>query len=269
MVPITEKYLLTDSSILHYVKAGTGDKKMLVFHGFGQDNKVFSSLIAELSEQYTLFVFDLFFHGKSKWSHGEKPLEKDQWKKMINLFLNENEIERFSLAGFSLGGKFVLATLETFADKVEKIVLIAPDGIKTSFWYSLATYPGMLRKFFRTMIFHPERFFTMATLANKLKLADKGLIRFAEHQMSTEEKRKRVYYSWIVFRHLTFSMQTIAEKINTHHIPLLMIIGKYDKVITGKNMNRLLVRIKNFQMEVLETGHNGLIRESIKLIRTF
>lgn len=241
---------------------------MLVFHGFGQDNTVFTSLIAELSGQYTLFVFDLFFHGKSQWAHGEQPLEKDHWRSLMELFLQENEIERFSLTGFSLGGKFVLATLEAFADKVENVVLIAPDGIKTSFWYSLATYPLIFRKFFRSMIMHPGRFSTIARLVNNMGLADKGLIRFAEHQMSTEEKRTRVYYSWIVFRHLKFGMQTIAEIFNAHQIPLLMIVGKYDKVITGKNMERLLSRVKKHRIEILETGHNGLIRESIKLIRT-
>lgn len=259
----TEKYLSFNSSVLHYVKAGRGAENMLIFHGFGQDNTVFTSLVKELSDKYTLYIFDLFFHGKSMWDLDETPLEKSEWKEIMVRFLNENGIDKFSLAGFSLGGKFVLATLESFPEKTEKVILMAPDGIKTSFWYSLATYPVLFRKFFKSMIIHPQRFFKVAKLANKLGLADKGLVRFAQHQMNTEEKRKRVYYSWIVFRHLTFNMKTIAEIVNAYEIPLTMIVGKYDKVIKVAGMNRLLKGLKNYRLQTLETGHNGLIREAI------
>jgi len=45
-------------------------------------------------------------------------------------FLGKEKIELFAVVGFSLGGKFALATLEAFTDKVTKVVLLAPDGIK-------------------------------------------------------------------------------------------------------------------------------------------
>lgn len=178
----------------------------------------------------------------------------------MRAFLNENNITRFSLAGFSLGGKFALATVELFPEQVEKIFLIAPDGIKTSFWYSLATYPAALRRLFKSMITHPNRFFGLVKLVNKLGLADKGLLRFAEHQMNTEEKRKQVYYSWVVFRLLHFNMNEIAGIINNNNIPLTMAVGKYDKVISAKNMHRLLKRLRTYRIEILETGHNGLLK---------
>lgn len=263
---IIQKQLSFHSSVLHYVKAGYGDKNLLVFHGFGQDNSVFGSFIHELSPKYTLYIFDLFFHGESIWANGEIPLEKEQWRTIIASFLQENKIQKFSLVGFSLGGKFVLATLEWFPERIEKLFMIAPDGIKTSFWYSLATYPVIFRKFFKSMILHPERFSGIARLTNKLGLADKGLVRFAEYQMNSREKRNQVYYSWVVFRRFKFNTKTIAEIINRHKILLTLIVGRYDKVITVTNMNRLLKKLRNYRLEILETGHNGLIRESLRIL---
>ncbi|MBA4055299.1 MAG: alpha/beta hydrolase, partial [Marivirga sp.] len=155
---MTEKFLRYKKSSLHYINTGSGSKILLVFHGFGQDHKVFRELTESLSGIYTIYLFDLYFHGKSEWGYDELPLEKEHWKDTIQQFLNENEIEKFCLAGFSLGGKFVLSTLESFPSKTEEVFLLAPDGIKTSSWYSLATYPIIFRKIFKSMIRHHGRF---------------------------------------------------------------------------------------------------------------
>jgi pimeloyl-ACP methyl ester carboxylesterase len=260
---IRDKFVHHNNSSLHYAKAGNGDKHLLVFHGFGQDISVFDFFTQSLARHYTFYVFDLYFHGRSRWGNGEETLEKEQWKETVELFLQHNHIDNFSLAGFSLGGKFVLATAEAFPEKTKEIFLIAPDGIKTSFWYTLATYPLALRRFFRSMILRPQRFLSIARLMNRSGLVDQGLIRFAEYQMNSEEKRARVYYSWVVFRHLTFNLATIAALINDHEIKLTLIVGKYDKVISPGNMNHFLKKLKRYRLEILESGHSGLINQTL------
>jgi pimeloyl-ACP methyl ester carboxylesterase len=180
----------------------------------------------------------------------------------MTTFLRENMIDRFSVGGFSLGGKFALATLELFSEKINQVFLIAPDGIKTSFWYSLATYPIFLRKFFKSMIFHPQRFLAIAGFLQRNGLVDKGLIRFAEYQMNTEEKRYRVYFSWVVFRHLTFDLGKIALLLNKNGIQLTVIVGKFDKVIEPGNIKAFLNKVEKKRFEILESGHTGLINQS-------
>lgn len=260
---IRDNFVHYNNSNLHYAKTGNGDQHLLVFHGFGQDISVFDFFTRSLSRNYTFYVFDLYFHGKSKWGKGEQPLEKHRWRETIRLFLSENNINRFHLAAFSLGGKFALATLEAFPDRVVSVYLIAPDGIKTSFWYSLATYPVVFRRFFRSMILHPDRFLTLARFLHKTGLVDQGLIRFAEYQMNSIEKRSRVYYSWVVFRHLKFNVSALADLINSKKVRVVIIVGKYDKVITPRNMQRLTKRLNNYKLEILESGHNGLINQSM------
>lgn len=260
---IRDKFVIFDGSRLHYAKTGSGPKHLLIFHGFGQDLSVFDRLTTSLARHYTFYVFDLYFHGQSQWAHDEKTLSKKEWSETIKQFLTENNVNRFSIAGFSLGGKFVLTAIEFFATRVDELFLIAPDGIKTSFWYSLATYPVLLRKLFKSMILHPQRFTKIAEFLNRSGVVDKGLIRFSEYQMSTGEKRKRVYYSWVVFRHLTPDLTKIAKAVNENSIMLTLIVGKYDKVIEPKNMNHFLKQIKKFRFEIVESGHTGLINESI------
>jgi len=251
---------------LHFTKVGTNKKNLLLFHGFGQDHQAFRKIEDSLKTSYTIFSFDIFFHGLSQWKKGEEPLEKIFWKELLSEFLRENEIESFSLLGFSMGGKFVFASLEAFPERTERIFLLAPDGIKTNFWYSLATYPIAFRSIFKSMIELPQRFKAIENFAVRVRLIDKGIVRFIESQMDTSEKRSRVYHSWVVFRHLKFDMATIASMINSNTINTTVLVGKYDKIITAGNMALLLNKLDTYTFEILETGHNGLIHESIKVL---
>lgn len=264
---MTGMLLRYKNSSLHYVCVGSGTKTLLIFHGFGQDHKVFESLSDSLSGTYTTYLFDLYFHGDSEWGYGESPLEKDHWKATVEQFLSENNVKQFCIAGFSLGGKFALATLEAFPSQTQEVFLLAPDGIKTSFWYSLATYPVIFRSMFKSMIRHHNRFMAIIRVLNFLGIMDKGLLRFAQHQMNTEQKRRRVYYSWVVYRRLVFDLSYIAKLINANKIPLTIITGKYDKVIRSENMSGLLNLLNEPRAVIMDTGHNGLIEAAIPYLK--
>ncbi|MFM8913565.1 MAG: alpha/beta fold hydrolase, partial [Flammeovirgaceae bacterium] len=215
---------------------------------------------------YTLYSFDLFFHGQSHW-HSREALEKSDWKEILLMFFQQESITDFELVGFSMGGKFALATLELFPDRVRKLTLLAPDGIRTSFWYSLATYPIATRALFKSMILHPSRLRTLAHILRALRLVDNGLLRFAEHQMNTEEKRRRVYYSWVYFRHLKFNLNSIAAIINHYQISLTLLVGRYDKVIQPKKMESFLTLVETKEFNILEAGHNDLIAKTAAEIK--
>lgn len=254
-------------AVLGYSQTGNGPEPMLVFHGFGQDHNAFNNLIEELGDKFTFYSFDLFFHGKSQWPHNETPLSKVYWKELLGHFLHEKAIRNFSLLGFSLGGKFVLASIEAFPSRVSSVYLLAPDGIKTNFWYSLATYPVVLRRLFKSMILKPGRFLYIVKWAKKFNLVDRGVIKFAESQMGIEEQRKRVYYSWVVFRQFKFDSNSIAALINSNKIELYIFIGRFDKIITANNMDLLLKCVPNHHFQILDTGHHGLIDKSIEVLR--
>jgi len=253
---------IVNGSSLFYVRHGHGEKAMLLFHGFGQDHSVFKTIVDYLSADYTCYSFDLYFHGSSMWAHDENPLSKKQWAQTIEVFLKKNNINNLSLLGYSLGGKFAMATLEAFPKRIKELILIAPDGIKVSFWYTLATRPLLLRKIFKSMINNPDRFEIASNVIQSLGLLDKSALRFAGTQMDTAEKRKKVYYSWVVFRQLRFEMKNIANLINDNQIRLLIIVGKYDKVIKAESMNRLLQYVDQYELELLDAGHNHLLEKA-------
>lgn len=247
---------------LNYKQFGSGHRILLAFHGFGQNASVYSSFEKNLGHVYTVLSFDIFYHGDSDWKERNTPLTKNDWHEIIENVLKTHHISTFAVCGYSMGGKFAMATLEAFPDKINQFMLIAPDGVKTSFWYSLATYPTAFRRFFRAMITQPKYFQHLLKFSQKLGLVDKSLIKFANSQMNTRAKRRRVYLAWVMFRHLKFDLKEIATVINHYNIPTYMFTGQYDKIITSDNMMNLLKHISNYENIILPAGHNSLIADT-------
>lgn len=255
-------------AVLHHSEYGSGPRAMLLFHGYGQDRTVFERHLSNLEKEYRFYSFDLFFHGKSVWPFGDTPLEKQQWKQLLGSWLHERKIDSFSVLGFSMGGKFALATFEMFAGQVSELFLIAPDGIRLNPWYRLATFPWLTRKVFKSMIDHHERFIHLIRVAQTLRMVDRGVLRFVETQMNTAEQRSRVYYSWVVFRHLEFDLKTLARLAQEHHVTVRAWVGKHDKLITEATVSRFTRLLPQAKLDVLHTGHNGVMAMAFESMRT-
>ncbi len=255
-----------EGSTLHYEVIGSGKKTLLLFHGFGQDRSIFKNLVVPLSSHYTIFSFDLFFHGHSVWVHGEQPLKKSTWREFIVQFMAVEMVSEFTVAGFSLGARFALATFELFSSSTRGVFLLAPDGIHVNFWYKLATRSFIMRKFFRGMVGDYGRFVKLLGRLQKSGMVSDKLAQFAGHQMSSEFRRKRVYYSWVVFRKLEFDTKDLATLFNRHQTPLTIILGKYDHVIRPEHLTNFLDRLHKVRKEVVQTGHHGLIESSAEFL---
>ncbi|MEQ8303663.1 MAG: alpha/beta hydrolase [Cyclobacteriaceae bacterium] len=257
--------LKSKKGILGYKKVGHGNQVLLAFHGFGQDHTAFDPIVRELEKRFIIYSFDLFFHGGSEW-HGNEPISKQEWATIISQFVNQENLSKFSLLGFSLGAKFALVILEAFEGAVESIYFISPDGIKRNIWYNLATrFPG--RWFFKSLIKRPKRFHGILSLAQQLKLVDDSVIRFARSQMETERQRGKVYNSWVMFSKLQVSLPHIASIMKNQSIQTVLIVGTRDKLITAKDMKKLIAMNNQIKLEVVEAGHTNVIAKSAEVVK--
>jgi pimeloyl-ACP methyl ester carboxylesterase len=246
---------------LYYSLSGSDAKVLLMFHGFGQTKEAFNPLIEVLKDQYTIYSFDLFFHGQSDIHSQQKILHKSTLVELIAAFMAEKGIENFSTAGYSLGAKFSLVLAEAFPEKIQRLILIAPDGIKINFWYSFATALAIPRRIFRSTIDTPSSFNYTASILEKLKLLDKSMIKFARTQMNTREKRHQVYHSWVGFRYLRVDIRKLARTIGEKNIETELFIGKYDKMITKKVVSSFVKDCSTVIYRELEAGHTNLIQK--------
>lgn len=244
---------------LNYAKFKGGKKVLLCFHGFGQDHSAFLSLIDKVQKDYTVYSFDIFFHGESKWLRNETPLLPNDWLELMQRFFSKESVNEFETMGFSMGGKFAMITAQLFPKKIQHIHLLAPDGIKMHFSYRLSTLFQPFRKLFKTQIEQPGFFKALVKFSRTFNLMDNYTLRFAETQMDTLERRELVYYSWVVFRHFAPDLKKLSSIVNDSPVRLTFYIGKYDKVINEKAIEPLFKSLNQPHLRMMESGHSKLI----------
>ncbi|MCY7356071.1 MAG: alpha/beta hydrolase [Rudanella sp.] len=237
---------------------------MLCFHGIGQNGLAYEPFGAALASTFTVYSFDLFYHGQSSGLHGNtyqpnEALTPDHWAAILTAFLDEKNIDRFSVTGFSMGGVFAFATAQRFAARLDQLWLLAPDGITTNAWYSFATGSGFGRGVFRFFLNHLSLLRGVSNTLVRLGLIDRSLVRFAQSTLATPEQRERVYRSWIAFRPLRPHLDSLLETLNEHPIRVRVFLGQFDRVLPREAVEPLLQRLPTCELVMLKVGHNGLV----------
>jgi pimeloyl-ACP methyl ester carboxylesterase len=253
------RYIDFENGGLSYNKFGSGHEVLLAFHGFDQNKSIYNSLQDSIDDRFTIYAFDLFLHGETYYL-SDQPLTKNNWNTLLMQFLNLEAIDRFSLIGYSLGGRFALITIEAFAKRIDKLILIAPDGITNDFFYRLATRSSLGRKFFGYLIIHPHIVILAGHLLKKIGLLDKRKFGFAKVFLRTVKRRRLLYRRWITLRLISPDLRRISELINANTIDVRFLIGDVDCVVPYSHMQPLTKLLKSYGLSLVKANHTQLIR---------
>lgn len=250
---------------LEYLVIGKGPEPLLGFHGFGQIPAVFYNLEPSLGKHFTLYSFALFHHGKSKYPADispDQPMEPEFLSAMLDAFCEEKKIGRVSLLGYSLGGRVCLQYLQLQPERIKTMILLAPDGIKKSFWYHFATQSPRGKKMFRRMIDRPSLFFQLVKYFRMMGFLSKKMEKFIYSQYGDETNRKKIFNVWNSYSHITPRVAKSRQTIIEHQIPTVIFTGTYDPVLNeeiGKILSKGLEQYVHWQP--IKAGHD-LIKES-------
>ncbi len=270
MIPATifmpaGKKITYKDSVISYLRWGAGPRPLLCFHGYGENAASFSLLEPLAGNEFSLIAIDLPFHGHTVWNSGllftANDLVEILWQilRVENLSGEGNSI-KFSLAGFSLGGRISLCLLEAWPENVDRLVLIAPGGLKVNFWYWLTTQTFIGNRLFRFTMKNPGWFFGFLKLMNRLRLVNASIFKFVNYYIANPDMRTILYRRWTCLRKLKPSLSNIKKKIIRHKIPVRLLYGKYDRIILPVVGERFKKGLDNCTIAVLECGHQ-IIRE--------
>jgi len=225
-------------SIINLSVFGTGNKLLICFHGYGENGKTFESLEKKLGNEYTLVAIDFPFHGETKWN--ERLLMTPNYlSNILSIILRQIEIAKersikFSVVAFSLGGRVALHLLQSTPAQIERMVLIAPDGLHQNFWYWLATQTSVGNKLFAHTMKRPAWLFALTSFGYKLRLLNKSIVRIIHYYLDDEEGRLLLYRRWTTMRKFIPEKRAISDAINKYQIPVRFLFGSYDRIILSK-----------------------------------
>ncbi|MBD5551371.1 MAG: alpha/beta hydrolase [Lachnospiraceae bacterium] len=103
-----------------FVEKGQGET-MILLHGNGEDCTYFKNQIDVFANQYHVYALDTRGHGKTP--RGKSPFTIRQFAEDLLGFMNERQIEKADILGFSDGGNIAMVFAILFPDRVNRLIL--------------------------------------------------------------------------------------------------------------------------------------------------
>src|SRR2546429_6509506 len=116
---------------LGYQILGTGSPLVLLHGGFGSV-EMFGPNVELLANGRRVIGVDLQSHGRSPTA--DRPMRFETMADDIAALINELELERAAIMGFSLGGGVALRTAIQHPELVERLILVSAP-FKRNGWY--------------------------------------------------------------------------------------------------------------------------------------
>lgn len=252
--------IIFHQSKIHFVRFGSGERLLIALHGTGRDAEMFRVLEPSLGKRFTVISLDLPFHGKTEWNE-KKPFSRKEVKELFEAILKNENQNRFSILAFSLGGKIALTAVSLLPERIDELILIAPDGIRNSAWYNFALLPVIGEPLFRRLIHKPGFYVIVLNTLKGLRLVSEKLHKFAFSQMDSVEKRQQVYDVWMAFGKLRPDIRIVKNLINKYNIRATLVFGQYDPVIPASIGKKFVAGLKNAELRIPPKGHNLIKNE--------
>jgi pimeloyl-ACP methyl ester carboxylesterase len=253
MSGILSQYFEHKGQKLHYLQMGTGKQLLIALHGYGNTAELFLPFADVLGAQYTIVSVDMPHHGKSAWGKGE--LSVDMLRELIANLKKTYSVDKINLLGYSMGGRVCLKMVEHFSADINKVVLLASDGLRFNFFYYFLTRTIMGKALFKSFIEKPGKYFPLIEKAKNRKWIDESRYKFAMQYLQTEEKRTSLHNVWPAMAQLIPLTGKVKENIRKQKIPVYVFMGKYDKVIPVQLAEGFCKDLPTATLILLEKGH--------------
>lgn len=248
-------------SSVHYRYGGKGSKLLCCLHGYGETAATFDFLNSHLGEEYSIIAIDLPYHGATQWKEGLQFSVQDLNNIVRAVFADRGHAPdaRFTLMGFSMGGRAALCLIESIPQQIERVLLLAPDGLKVNAWYWLATQTFIGNRLFRFTMYYPGWFFSLLNIGYKLGMINLSVYKFTRHYIHDAAIRHELYNRWTCMRRISPDLRHIKQNVQQFQIPVRLLYGQYDRIILPQPGERFRKGIEQWcTITMLPAGHQVL-----------
>jgi pimeloyl-ACP methyl ester carboxylesterase len=246
------QFLVMEGQRVHYQDSGPSHAPVIVLlHGFGSSLQTWSTWVDSLNKTYRVISLDLPGFGLTGPNSTHAYTDADDVQFVEN-FVNQLQIDQFTLVGHSMGGKIAWNVAATHPSKVQQLILIAPDGYSKP--QELGMKPYALPAWSKLMQYCLPRFLVKKSLEPAFYDAD----------AMTEDLLTR-YHDFLRAPGVRQAIidranQTIntdpVERLKKITAPTLLLWGAADQMIPSDNAQQYARVLTNSSTVVLpEQGH--------------
>lgn len=264
---MVDNFITYKNSGIHYSRWGTGTKLLLCLHGFGESAQSFGVFDPLLCKKYTVIAVDMPLHGKTLWNDDLLFTVEDIAAVIDDI--PEMHKRNFSLMGYSMGGRVALQLYQYLPGRIEELILIAPDGIKINIWYRFATQNRLGNLIFKRVMRKPALFFKVTKALRRSGMINIGVYNYVHIHLQDADMRMRLYNIWTTMRRIKPDIPKIKSLITTNTTKVVLIYGRFDRVIRFTTGEKFRKGIENFcELHILDSGHRMLAEKNAAAIAT-
>lgn len=236
---------------LFYEKSGTGEP-LLFIHGWNESSTPFRRTIApHLEDQYQILTLDLPGFGKSVFFE----ITYESITRLISAFLEYMEIQSVTLAGFCLGGTFVLDFAITYPHMVKKLFLF-----DVTLEYPLSLHSPFTPLVGRQIL----RFFLKTRIGSRIA---------SSQIQQTTLKRKELFNSFKDTNvDVSYHYLSIVREYSKHNhykrvkkaisFDILCVEGEYSSKYVRESMNHIVTLLPNATLHSIKNAGHFLLEEN-------
>ena len=266
------QFIEVDEMNVHFRDEGEGFPIVLI-HGTAASLHTWDAWTDELKKTNRVIRMDLPAFGITG-PNKNADYSIEAYTTFLHSFLEKLKLEKFHLAGNSLGGNIAWDYTADYPSKVEKLILVDASGLPTNksqpAIFKMAKTP-ILNSLF---LYITPRFLIKKNIEevyeDDSKITDELINRYHKMALRVGNRKAFIDRAKTDFK---LDAQVNLEKLKSIQTPTLLIWGAKDlwiPIANGIRMNEILV---NSKLEVLEnSGHVPMEenpRESLKLMNDF
>ena len=268
---MTDHYFENDLVKLHYYKFGSGDKIMLCFHGYGMHGKQFIKLEPTLGNKYTFIGFDLFFHKQTRLHDQsleavKEPISKKDFAKLIADFCAHEQIDRFSILGYSMGSHYATAVVEELGHQVDEYIIAAPSSIEPGKLVRFFVKNKMGNRILEKLTQSQKALINMLNVSRRLGFVDDVGRNILYKEIDTPELRFNFYACFTYLRLLETDEDKLIQTLTAQNIRSIFIFGKRDIMYPPKIGKAFFAKLKKAEIITLDQDHEMIGEEFISAL---
>ncbi len=238
--------------LAHTIYGGDKSQWLVAFYGFGQSASAYKPLYELIKETHNVLVIDL-----PAQDYTDDFYPEDFKQEFLNI-LENNDIVCFSSVSYSMGSRLNLFLPQYVPEKVLKMVLIAPDGIRINFWNRIAVRTKIGHSLFKFFVRSEHVYLNLLYVLYKVRILNKPLYTFSKWNMRDHTQRKKVYNAWMNMRFMVPRLEQVNKRIQNHQIKLVTYFGKQDAVIPLHIYKKCKRILSSGSHNLVDTDHNML-----------
>ncbi|MCT7986274.1 2-succinyl-6-hydroxy-2,4-cyclohexadiene-1-carboxylate synthase [Laspinema sp. A4] len=238
----------------HYkIFGNTQNPSILLLHGFMGKGDNFSELIQHLLDKFCCVTVDLPGHGKTQIWGGDDCYQIPQTAQGLIQLLNELEIVRCYLLGYSMGGRLALYLTLHFPERFEKVILeSASPGLQSAEARSQRRYQDEIL----AQQLETQDFYSFLSQWYQQPLFDSVRHHPNFDRLFQNRLQNQPQLLAISLRQMgSGSQPSLWEMLPSHPVPLLLLVGEWDHKF--QEINHKITQVCPVaQLEIIpDSGH--------------